>query len=225
MSHIYNDHNPPHHPHSPHSLKGAVDHLTQDASFGEEIDFVVGLTATALTADQILKLRDSKHHKAMHLAKAGLGAVAATAAFTMMAREHRAEKRHREAVRERHLEEERGRGWRRGVAVRDLEVGYAESLTDSSDESVDGSSLRRSRPMLEYRRGVSVDDRGDRDAYGRKWSRDGSERERQRDWERSRSPPRRAASRRGGEKRSQSYPRLAKFVEAGREWLEENYRK
>ncbi|KAK3337657.1 hypothetical protein B0T19DRAFT_472518 [Cercophora scortea] len=52
--------------------------------FGEDIDFVVGVTATALTADQILKLTTSKKHKIGHLAKAGLGATVAGVAFTLM---------------------------------------------------------------------------------------------------------------------------------------------
>lgn len=60
----------------------------KDVDFGEGIDLVVGLTATALAADQLLRLKDSKQHKKMHLAKAGLSAAAAAAAFTMLQREH-----------------------------------------------------------------------------------------------------------------------------------------
>jgi hypothetical protein len=122
--------------HSHHSLKDTIDHLTHDAYFGEEIDFVVGLTATALTADQVLKMRASKHHKAMHLVKAGLGAAAATTAFTMMAREHEAEKKHRAELKEKELERgrarQRVRDWERNYEYR--RDGEEVSLTDSEDE-------------------------------------------------------------------------------------------
>lgn len=79
--------------HSPTSYpkkkkSGIFPDLTKNINLGEDIDLVVGLTATALTADQVLKLKDSKKHKAMHLAKASLSAAAAATAFTMMKREH-----------------------------------------------------------------------------------------------------------------------------------------
>lgn len=61
----------------------------EDVSFGEGIDLAVGLTATALTADQLAKLAHTKKHTTQHLVKGGLTAGLATAAFAMMAREHR----------------------------------------------------------------------------------------------------------------------------------------
>ncbi|KAK4445334.1 hypothetical protein QBC34DRAFT_164661 [Podospora aff. communis PSN243] len=187
--------------HSHRSLKSTLDHLTHDAYFGEEIDFVVGLTATALTADQVLKMRASKHHKAMHLVKAGIGAAAATTAFSLMAREHAAEKKHRAEVREK--EAERGRARER---VREWERNYdgygyhgrVESLTDSEDEE--------DRRMVRYggeRRGRSVWE-------GREGSRLGVSERRAF----SHSPVR-------GERRRESRPRLERFLEAVRDSLEE----
>jgi len=194
--------------HSHHSLKGTIDHLTNDAYFGEEIDFVVGLTATALTADQVLKLRSSKHHKAAHLAKAGLGAAVATTAFTLMAREHATEKKHRAEIKEREVE--RGRARQR---VRDWEAhygrGYVESLTDSEDEG-EGR-------MVTYgygRRGGSVYDGGSR--HGRSRSRSAV------------PPERRAFSHspaRTRDRRAESHPRLREFFEAVRDSLADRDRK
>ncbi|KAK0634108.1 hypothetical protein B0T14DRAFT_86436 [Immersiella caudata] len=196
--------------HSHHSLKGTIDHLTNDAYFGEEIDFFVGLTATALTADQVLKLRSSKHHKAAHLAKAGLGAAVATTAFTLMAREHAAEKTHRAEVKEREIE--RGRARQR---VRDWESYYGngngrvESLTDSEDEG------RGEGWMVPYgRRAGSVYDAGSR-------------------YRRSRGrgpvpPERRAFSHspaRARDGREDSLPRLRGFFEAVRDAFEDRNRK
>ncbi|KAK0702999.1 hypothetical protein B0T26DRAFT_876182 [Lasiosphaeria miniovina] len=115
-------HNPP----QPAPSHGFLADVTNKVDLGEDIDFVVGLTASALTADQVLKLATSKDHKTMHLAKAGLaGAVAATA-FTMMAREHR---EHRSAA-------NHGRGRRR---PRDLS-------TDSGTDSDRRHSPMRGRP-------------------------------------------------------------------------------
>jgi len=76
-------------PHSPsRSSQSLLSDFIGNTNFGEDIDFVVGVTATALAADQLVKLKDSTKHKKMHLAKAGLSAAAAAAAFTMMRREH-----------------------------------------------------------------------------------------------------------------------------------------
>ncbi|KAK0612471.1 hypothetical protein B0T17DRAFT_620652 [Bombardia bombarda] len=67
--------------------------ITKKVNFGEDIDFVVGVTATALTADQLLKVTNKKNkHKVGHLAKAGLSAAVAATAFSMMEREHREHK-------------------------------------------------------------------------------------------------------------------------------------
>ncbi|KAK0671720.1 hypothetical protein QBC41DRAFT_315408 [Cercophora samala] len=102
---------PPPHPPSPSlapkkKKSGIFPDLTKSINLGEDIDLVVGLTATALTADQLLKLKDSKKHKAMHLAKAGLSAATAATAFTMMARE-RNERVGRERTRRRSETESR----------------------------------------------------------------------------------------------------------------------
>lgn len=78
---------PPPHPPS-RSSQSLLSDFANNTNFGEDIDFVVGVTATALAADQLLKLKDSTKHKKMHLAKAGLSAAAAAAAFSMMRREH-----------------------------------------------------------------------------------------------------------------------------------------
>ncbi|KAK4149793.1 hypothetical protein C8A00DRAFT_37610 [Chaetomidium leptoderma] len=75
--------------------------LTKNVNFGEDIDFVLGVTATALAADQLLKLNDSKKHKKMHLAKAALSAAAAAAAFTIMRREYNEHHRPKSPTRER----------------------------------------------------------------------------------------------------------------------------
>ncbi|KAK4180457.1 hypothetical protein QBC36DRAFT_320013 [Triangularia setosa] len=93
MNHNHSDIIPYPHPpsvtSSPRKKKsGMFPDLTKDINFGENIDLVLGVTATALTADQLLKLKDSKKNKAMHLAKASLSAAAAATAFTMMRREH-----------------------------------------------------------------------------------------------------------------------------------------
>ncbi|KAK0748954.1 hypothetical protein B0T18DRAFT_95589 [Schizothecium vesticola] len=61
----------------------------ENVSFGEGIDLAVGLTATALTADQLVKLAHSKKHTTQHLVRGGLTGGLATAAFAMMTREHR----------------------------------------------------------------------------------------------------------------------------------------
>ncbi|KAM7219565.1 hypothetical protein V8F06_005120 [Rhypophila decipiens] len=79
---------PQHDPHGPNSPRHFIKKLTEKVDFGEDVDFVVGVTATALTADQLIKQTTCKDHKVMHLAKAGLGAAVAATAFTMMSREH-----------------------------------------------------------------------------------------------------------------------------------------
>jgi len=78
------------HPKSPKSSRG----LINDVDFGEGIDLVAGLTAAALSADQLGKVARSKKHKTEHLAKAGLGAVVALGALEMFRREHEEGKHH-----------------------------------------------------------------------------------------------------------------------------------
>ncbi|KAB5528807.1 hypothetical protein GE09DRAFT_396511 [Coniochaeta sp. 2T2.1] len=68
----------------------------RDISFGEDIDFVIALTAAALTANQLLKVAESKKHKGSHLAKAALGAAVTAVAVDMYQRdskEHEEEKK------------------------------------------------------------------------------------------------------------------------------------
>ncbi|KAK0725887.1 hypothetical protein B0H67DRAFT_449941, partial [Lasiosphaeris hirsuta] len=62
--------------------------LTQNVNLGEDVELVVGITAAALTADQLYKLVNTKKHKTMHLVKAGLGAAVAGTSFAMMVQEH-----------------------------------------------------------------------------------------------------------------------------------------
>ncbi|KAK3372732.1 hypothetical protein B0H63DRAFT_302934 [Podospora didyma] len=128
-------HSPPPHSHNPphHSPPGLLKDLTKNVDLGEDIDFVIGLTATALTADQVIKLAATKKHKASHLAKASLAAAAAATAFTMMAREH---KEHKKAKQHHHLghhEEEDHRGrqhhraldWDSASSDSDIERGHS----------------------------------------------------------------------------------------------------
>ena len=79
MNHQKSDHFLANQPH-PQPHPNILQTLTKDVAFGEGVDLVVGLTATALAADQLLRVKDSKQHKKMHLAKAGLSAAAAAAA-------------------------------------------------------------------------------------------------------------------------------------------------
>lgn len=67
-----------------------------NVNLGEDIDLVVGVTAAALTGDQLFKAAGSKEHKAAHLVKAGLGAVVTVGALRMMAREHSEKIKHDE---------------------------------------------------------------------------------------------------------------------------------
>ncbi|KAB5517378.1 hypothetical protein GE09DRAFT_570875 [Coniochaeta sp. 2T2.1] len=59
----------------------------KDISFGEDIDFVMAITAAALTANQLLKVAESKKHKGSHLAKAALGAAVTAVAVDMYQRD------------------------------------------------------------------------------------------------------------------------------------------
>lgn len=77
-------------PKSPKTSEGFVN----DVDFGAGIDLVAGLTAAALTADQLGKVAHSKKHKAEHLAKAGLGVVVTLGALEMFRREHEEGKHH-----------------------------------------------------------------------------------------------------------------------------------
>lgn len=99
-----------HNPHGPQSPRYSIKKLTDKVNFGEDVDFIVGVTATAVTADQLLKQTTCKDHKVMHLAKAGLGAAVAATAFTMMTREH-SQRKHAERLQHHNPHKERGRGY------------------------------------------------------------------------------------------------------------------
>lgn len=92
MSHSRTDHSK-----SPKTSKSFVN----DVDFGEGIDLVAGLTAAALSANQLGKVAHSKKHKTEHLAKAGLGAVVALGALEMFRREHEEGKHHHDGSRSR----------------------------------------------------------------------------------------------------------------------------
>ncbi|KAK3331464.1 hypothetical protein B0H66DRAFT_97834 [Apodospora peruviana] len=128
----HNDHDKDKVDHGPRAL---INDMAKKVDFGEDIDFVVGVTATALTADQLLKTSAChKEHKVMHLAKAGLGAAVAATAFTMMSREHN-EHRHKERI-------ERGRALVRIPThhpVYEISDGDSDSLSDLES----GRSRRR----------------------------------------------------------------------------------
>lgn len=113
------------HPTPSESSKSLLHDITHNVNFGQDIDFVVGVTATALASDQLLKAKDSKEHKKMHLAKAGLSAAAAAAAFTMMRREH--------------LEEHHRRGRRRST---DRTRARHRSLGSDTDSDPDDERAR-----------------------------------------------------------------------------------
>jgi hypothetical protein len=68
--------------------------LIPSISLGEPIDIVLGLTAAALTGDQLLKARSSHEHKTAHLAKAGIGAAVTVGALAMLRADHN-DKQHR----------------------------------------------------------------------------------------------------------------------------------
>lgn len=61
---------------------------TPPFSLSEPVDLIVGITAAALTGNQLLKASSSHDHKTSHLLKAGLGAAVAAGAFTMLRGEH-----------------------------------------------------------------------------------------------------------------------------------------
>lgn len=84
-----------HHSQTVHSASASSSKgFARDVKFGQDIDLVAGLTAAALTADQLTKVADSKDHKTEHLALAGLGAAATVGALEMFWREHQESKRH-----------------------------------------------------------------------------------------------------------------------------------
>ncbi|KAL1873994.1 hypothetical protein VTK73DRAFT_645 [Phialemonium thermophilum] len=77
------DQPPPNLTSSPRKLGNALSKF----DLGEDIDFVVGITAAALTADQLIKATHSKRHKTSHFAKASLSAAVAFGAFKMYQRD------------------------------------------------------------------------------------------------------------------------------------------
>ncbi|KAK1757998.1 hypothetical protein QBC47DRAFT_131873 [Echria macrotheca] len=216
----------------PHTPKGLLKDITKDVNLGEEIDLVVGLAATAVAADQVVKLSKSQKHKAIHLAKAGLGAAVATTAFTMMAREHAEKKEERKRHKE-HQEEEKGTHYR--VRGQQWEHGYAESIADSSSDE-EGERDMAIIPHPRHRRTASL--------YGHRRERDGSSsrsrtpspvRSRSRSRSRSQSRTRtEKPEKRGraqtpgpeeGRKRAKSDPGWVKFLELVRDSLEDRNRR
>ncbi|KAJ9131616.1 hypothetical protein NKR23_g11655 [Pleurostoma richardsiae] len=107
MSHDYDS--PPrkgYRSHSPGHLSGVT--------LGEDVDFVVGVTAAALAGNQLLHATESKRHKTGHVIGAGLGAAVAATAFTLMKREHD-QRKHAERARShegRHQHDDHDRGVR-----------------------------------------------------------------------------------------------------------------
>jgi len=86
--------------------------ILEDINFGEGIDLAVGLAATALTTDQLVKLAHTKKHTSQHLVKGGVGVALATAAFAMMAREYRGKREKQHEKKRRRLSlVERSRPW------------------------------------------------------------------------------------------------------------------
>ncbi|KAL2126398.1 hypothetical protein VTI74DRAFT_976 [Chaetomium olivicolor] len=114
-------------PHTPplfdSSSRSLLQDISNNVSFGEDIDFVVGVTATVLAADQLLKLKDSKKHQRAHLAKAGLSVATAAAAFYQMKRECRERHHHissrRDRQRQRSADSDTDSGWESDPPARD----------------------------------------------------------------------------------------------------------
>ncbi|KAK1830621.1 hypothetical protein QBC39DRAFT_331428 [Podospora conica] len=117
----------------------------EDVSFGEGIDLAVGLTATALTADQLVKLAHTKKHTTKHLVKGSLSAGLATAAFAMMAREHR----------EKHEKEQQQRRRRSLQVLRSRPLSASDSDTDDGRNSR-AMALARPRSRSPSRRSSST---------------------------------------------------------------------
>lgn len=118
----------------------------EDVSFGEGIDLAVGLTATALTADQLAKLAHTKKHTTEHLVKSGLTAGLAATAFAMLAREHREKHEKQQHKKEQHQ--------RRHSLV---ERPHPHFLSDNdSDDDRDGRAVALARPRPHSRRSSST---------------------------------------------------------------------
>ncbi|KAK3364589.1 hypothetical protein B0T25DRAFT_69632 [Lasiosphaeria hispida] len=173
-------------PHSP----GLIGDLTQNANLGEDIELVVGVTAAALTADQLYKLMMTKKHKTMHLVKAGLSATVAGASFAMMLQEHHEhEKKGRERGRSRYRNSDFEPREDKAVSYH----GRNDHLADDDDYD---EALVRARPS---RRGASYDHYSHRE----------------RSLSPTLSPPRRRArsqSLHHHKKRGHSTPGLFKFI-------------
>ena len=180
--------------------------ILENVSFGEGIDLALGLTASVLSADQLVKLGHTKNHTAQHLIKGGLTAGLATAAFAMMAREHREkhEKQHKKEPRR-----------RRSLAERPRPLFH--EAYESSDDERDNRTMGFVRPRPS-RRSSST-----HSTY--------SEHFRKQDPASSRSPTsapprRRALSHSPARDRSfaESHPNLVKFAEAVIDTLREDRR-
>jgi hypothetical protein len=164
--------------------RGAVPSI----SLGEPIDIVLGLTAAALTGDQLLKARNSHEHKTAHLAKAGLGAAVTVGALAMLRADHNDRSHHhRHRSVERREVNVRDGNSRRGSDARDMGRPQLMPRARSDAEALEMRRDGRSAQFDDERRGRR---------YGNNLLPQTAERSR-RDWsaeDRSR-PERREASR------------------------------
>lgn len=60
-----------------------------DFSLGEDVEFVIGLTAAALAGNEVVKIAQSHQNRGSHLVKAGLSTALAVGSLNMMMLEHR----------------------------------------------------------------------------------------------------------------------------------------
>lgn len=130
---------PPRHATSTPS-RSLFERATKNVHFGEDIDFVVGVTATAFAANQLLKLKDSEKHKTTHLVAAGLGASTAAAAFSMMKHEHH--ERHQNNTQSGHT---RHRGSDLGHGTGDSRISSRHLVESLPPEQAHGSYFPRTR--------------------------------------------------------------------------------
>lgn len=176
--------------------------ILDNVSFGEGIDLAVGLTATALTADQLVKLAHTKKHTTQHLVKGGLSAGLATAAFAMLAREHR----------EKHDEQELQRRRRRSLVESRQR---ALSIQSDDDERVGRTMALAPRP----RRSRSTS--STHSTYSEHFRKQDPAQQ-QRSW----GPARRRALSHSPTRRdrtfAESHPNLVKFAEAVRDNLRDS---
>lgn len=78
---------------TPPRLSSSSSHRSHGFDLGEDIDAIIGVTATAYAGEQVYEASKSKKHQTSHLIKAGLSGLVALGAFKMFRREHN-EKHH-----------------------------------------------------------------------------------------------------------------------------------